>query len=196
MQGNTPWKTWHDCCWQIEEIPGLAFLVQDPFVLNLVVEALPEALRGYLDSVPRLGELYRIYIDQLFARQQKELTIDKDLRSKFWKFSQELAQQMQEKGIYNVFYEESPLHSDSSSSWKPFFNQSDPELALVCKGCPLRKEGNQWSFIHPTLLEFFSQKAIYSHAACYPKHARNAVELKLFLPILVQHQPNPYYYGL
>jgi len=172
-QGDTQWKNWEDCQRQIATIPGLAFLVKNPFVLTIVVQALPEVIERYaklaMDEFTRLtrNELYRIFVQQWVDRQQKKLVDsqqiapDVDMREKFRDFSTKLAQKMQAKGVYIVSYEEGGDLFDEAAEWKPFFGQGNAETVLIRSGCPLRKVGSQWSFIHATVLEFFASEKLF-----------------------------------
>jgi len=170
---DTTWKTWTDCRRCIDEIPGLIFLVQNPFVLTLVVRFLPGVLERFAklekDEVLRLSrtELYRLFVENWFERQQKKLEVSgqikdrEDLRGAFFDFSKQLAKKMHEKGAFCVIYEEASLFGDQSNEWAPFFQETDPHTNLIRSGCPLRKVGNRWSFLHSTILEFFISEKLF-----------------------------------
>jgi hypothetical protein len=176
---NTPWKDWRDCRAYINKIPGLISLVQNPFILSMVVQLLPEHLERYLNgqrekNMPLTrSEIYHLFLEQWFEQearlksgpsgmglgeQQKRIG-GEDLREEFRVFSIRLARKMYDKEVYSISYDEGVI--DIPSEWDSFFSSLNPRVALIRSGCPLKKVGNYWSFIHSTILEFFISAALF-----------------------------------
>ncbi|KAG0310293.1 hypothetical protein BGZ99_000468, partial [Dissophora globulifera] len=170
------WRT-KDYLRALDLIPHLKDWTTNPFLLTLA-----------LDTLPRLGdpgkplsvtlvtrvELYDRFVEQWLERSKKRL-FEKDLSGQEMKvlqalsddgflqngieFLKRLAAEVYDKQHGNPVIKYSRLHK--GKSWKDEFFGDEDEKRLLRESCPLKRNGDQYQFIHRSILEYGLTRAIF-----------------------------------
>ena len=163
--GNTEWKQVSLYREQMERIPSLKDLMQNPFILKIITDTLPEIIdqakqaKAEQITLTRYA-LYAAFMEEWFQKgfmrakkQFPELQAvglnPKNLKKKATKFCIQLANTFQSKGETHIQY------NTKDPVWKPFFSE-DLRTATLRSMAPLKvsKEGSCY-FLHKSLLEYF-----------------------------------------
>ncbi len=134
---------------KIESIPGLLPLLDNPFLLNIVLQALPRLTETHKDSKHAIkrSDIYSAFIDTLFnkeAYKQEEIQGKKIELSRYHQFAEELAFSLcTEKTI--------SITPDNPTIWKKFTE----EEAHIREACPLKRTGEAYMFLHKSVYEYF-----------------------------------------
>ncbi|KAF9345969.1 hypothetical protein BGX26_002555, partial [Mortierella sp. AD094] len=172
--------------WQVKDylkalnlIPSLQDLAKNPFMLTLSLEVLPRIVNQEQNlsavRVTRVA-LYDQFVEQWLERGKKRLVGKKDLSYQEKKvfeslsddgfaqngvaFLKALAVAMYERQAGNPVVEYSPFRDQMT--WKEdFFSREDEKQQLLREACPLTRSGNQYRFIHKSLLEYCVARAIF-----------------------------------
>ncbi len=180
------------------EQPHLKDLVSNPFLLQVVLEALP-----YLENEGKTRsavqfrlDLYAHFIRCWFERNQhrlstQDLTItkkeifralcDDDFAEHGIAFLQNLAVQLYTENAGNPVVEYS-LRKDKGN-WKDAFFGMEEEKQLLREAWPLNRNGNQYRFIHKSLLEYSVACALFeSFDACIAPdtHSRRGSDASVY----------------
>ncbi len=157
-------------------------LVSTPFLLRVVLEALPylENEKKERSAVQLRLDLYEQFFIQWFDRSQQRLSTqnltvtqrehfralcDDDFAQHGLSFVQELAVHLYTENGGNPVVEYS-LRKDKGN-WKDGFFGRDEEKQLLREAWPLVRSGNQYRFIHKSLLEYcVVRKLLDSFDAC------------------------------
>ncbi|KAG9071591.1 WD repeats region domain-containing protein [Linnemannia hyalina] len=152
-------------------IPNLMDLVRNPFLLTLALESLPSVVKNNTTlsnlRVTRV-ELYDRFVDHWLEvnkrrlqkqtlRDDKHVALEDLLADKFVHngiiFQKELAEAIfqEQEGRPIVEYS----NRRDKSSWKARFFDSEPERSLLRDASLLSRTGNQYRFIHRSVLEYF-----------------------------------------
>ncbi len=175
--------------WTVEEYQAvlekdehLKALVSNPFLLHVVLEALP-----YLDNEEKARsaiqlrlDLYGQFVRLWFERNQQRLSaqnltgIKKELFSALSDegfaehgiaFMQALAVQVYIENAGKPIIDYSSLND--KGNWKEAFFGSEGRQQLLREACPLNRNGTQYRFIHKSLLEYSVAQALFeSFDAC------------------------------
>ena len=161
----------------LERIPSLSELVANPFLMTLLLDVLPRMMDPGEDlSVPRITRvvLYDQFIEQWLERGKRRLgekELSPNARAAFDSLSDEgftingidflkklsVAIYKEQNGQPIVEYS----RFRDEGSWKSaFFGRSDDKY-LLREACPLARNGNQYRFIHRSMLEYGLARAIY-----------------------------------
>jgi WD40 repeat protein len=161
----------------LSSIPSLKELVRNPFLMTLSLEVLPRMMDpGERLSVNRVTRvlLYDQFIEQWLERGKRRLG-EKELsataRAAFDSLSDEgfavngidflkrlsMAIYKEQDGQPVVEYS----RFRDEGSWKRAFFSRDDETYLLREACPLTKNGNQYRFIHRSMLEYGLARAIF-----------------------------------
>ncbi|KAG0003390.1 hypothetical protein BGZ65_001754, partial [Modicella reniformis] len=174
---NQPlWQT-KDYNRALEDIPTLKELVTNPFLMTLSLEVLPRMVdpsqQLSATRVTRVA-LYDQFVEHWLERGKKRLG-EKDLNSQersvfeslsddgfIWHglaFLKKLAVAIykEQDGHPVVIYS----HVKREQSWKDSFFSRDDEKKLLREACPLTRNGNQYRFIHRSILEYGLARAIF-----------------------------------
>ncbi|KAG9071590.1 WD repeats region domain-containing protein [Linnemannia hyalina] len=165
-------RTWvkKDYMDKLTTIPNLMELVRNPFLLTLALEALPSVVKNNTTlsnlRVTRV-ELYDTFVDHWLKVNKRRLQ-DQTLKDKHKAFEDLLADGFVQSGIVfqkdlaeAIFQEQEgrPIVEYSNrrdrSSWKARFFDSEPERSLLRDSSLLSRTGNQYRFIHRSVLEYF-----------------------------------------
>ncbi|OAQ23322.1 WD40 repeat-like protein [Linnemannia elongata AG-77] len=171
-------RTWvkKDFMDKLEAIPNLMDLARNPFLLTLSLESLPTVVQGKAD-LTRLkitrAELYDTFVKHWISVNKRRLQ-DQKLRE-----SSQIALDIlcddgfERNGILyqmdlaaSIFQEQdgrpvvdySPLRD--RKTWKAQFFGLDPERALLRDSSLLSRAGNQYRFVHRSVLEYFFSRTI------------------------------------
>jgi len=161
----------------LERIPSLKDLVRNPFLMTLSLEVLPRMVdpgqRLSEAHVTRVG-LYDHFVEQWLERGKKRVS-EKDMnvqaRAAFESLSDEGFTQHGIEFMKNLavaIYKEQDGHpivryarAKGEQSWKSEFFSREEEKRLLREACPLSRNGNQYRFIHRSLLEYALARAIF-----------------------------------
>ena len=138
----------------LQSFDNLTVLLQNPFLLNITLQALPILLKKYKDSISR-ATVYEGFIEywytkeierknQALRRSDANTKAEETSKDPCYSFAQELVTQM---FIHNTI----SISEKSPQLWK-FFNKR--ENTFVRETCPLRRSGNEYSFIHKSVYEY------------------------------------------
>ncbi|KAF9120177.1 hypothetical protein BGW39_011600, partial [Mortierella sp. 14UC] len=161
---------------KLEKINGLMDLVSNPFLLTLALRALPKAVRSEKDIFKiRLTRviLYDIFTEQWLENNKYRLQdsllspeaqatfdslCDADFIQQGINFQKDLAAAIfhHQEGKPMVEY----VHLRESRSWKAAFFGQDTQATLLRESIPLARSGNQYRFLHRSLLEYFFSRLI------------------------------------
>ncbi len=171
------------------EQPHIKDLAQNPFLLRVTLEALP-----YLADEKRAGtvnqlrlDLYDQFVKQWFERNEQRLSTQDLTESKREIFrvlcdegfadhgivlAQDLAVHLYTEQAGNPVVEYSS--HKNKGSWKESFFGREEEKQLLREAWPLTRSGNQYRFIHKSLLEYFVSRALFdSFDACLAPETRS-----------------------
>ncbi|KAG0286151.1 hypothetical protein BGZ98_005200, partial [Dissophora globulifera] len=173
---GTVWQV-RDYLRSLKSIPSLEDLVMNPFMLTLTMEVLPRIVNPGQDftsvRVTRVA-LYDQFVEQWLERGKRRLA-DKDLNSQEKKDFERLADDgFTQNGIsflkdlacaiykYQAGY---PVvtysHNTDQGTWKQGFFSRKDEKQLLLEVCPLARTGNQYRFIHKSILEYCLTRAVF-----------------------------------
>ncbi|KAG0323621.1 hypothetical protein BGZ99_002676 [Dissophora globulifera] len=160
-----------------DRIPSLRELVTNPFLLTLSLRVLPDMtdLRENMSfmKITRVM-LYDRFLDH-WVDQGKERLIKRELvgddKEAFEalcddSFSQSAILFVKELAVA-IFKNQdgTPVveysHNREKDSWKTKFFGRDNEKKLLREACPLRRDGNQFRFIHQSILEYGLARAVF-----------------------------------
>ncbi|KAF9180813.1 hypothetical protein BGZ51_005886 [Haplosporangium sp. Z 767] len=160
-----------------DQIPSLQELVKNPFLLTLSLEVLPRMIDpGQNLSSAKITRvvLYDQFVAQWLERNKKRLN-DKDLSRQEKKafeslcdegftqngmaFLKNLSAAIYEKQRGNPVVEYSKTRDEGT--WKEKFFGREDEKYLLREACPLSRNGNQFRFLHRSILEYGMSRAIY-----------------------------------
>lgn len=157
----------------LASIPDLRRLAEKPFLLLLIMKALPALAEPALSSENRwtLRRLLEAYVDVWFVRQA-EKTQDypqEYLLSIFKDFARSLALEMEKRQICQIPYREAP--------WDVFFSNQDREILLARSACPIQEiEKGYYAFYHLELQKYFV--ALSPQERGLPLHTKDEAEEK------------------
>ncbi|KAF9276404.1 WD_REPEATS_REGION domain-containing protein, partial [Linnemannia elongata] len=161
---------------KLEAIPNLIDLVRNPFLLTLSLEALPTVVQGKAD-LSRLritrAELYDTFVWHWMAVNKRRLQEVKLSESNLIALEGLLADGFERKGILyqmdlaaSIFQEQCgrPVvdysHIRDKNTWKARFFGLDPKRMLLRGSSLLSRAGNQYRFVHRSVLEYFFSRTI------------------------------------
>ncbi|CAL6067299.1 Pentapeptide_repeats-containing protein [Hexamita inflata] len=160
-QNKWSWEVYRT---HIDSIPGLLQLVQNPFVLSMIVSVLPQLVskRNKNQSNEKLIslDLYEEFAQHWFETEEERMfnnnvnTEIYNLKTEYEKYALKLATKMTDSLKTIVEYKT----TDTSSQWSEFFNQKNKQLETVRRGVPLNVTSKFYSFIHKSIQEYFAAK--------------------------------------
>jgi len=161
----------------LDRIPSLKELVGNPFLMTLMLQVMPRMMDpGQYLSATRITrvDLYDQFIEQWLERGKRRLgekELSPNARAAFDSLSDEgftingidflkklsVAIYKEQDGQPVVEYS----RFKDEGSWKSsFFGRSDDKY-LLREACPLVRNGNQYRFIHRSMLEYGVSRAIF-----------------------------------
>ncbi|BBE10124.1 NB-ARC domain protein [Mycoavidus cysteinexigens] len=161
----------------LEQIPHLQDLVKNPFLLTLSLEVLPRMVDvGQTFSTVRVTRvaLYDQFVEQWLERGKKRLEVKTltELEKKAFEsltdegftqngiiFLKNLSAEIYQEQAGNPVVEYS--HFRDQGTWKEKFFGREDDKHLLREANPLTRSGNQFRFIHRSLLEYGVARAIF-----------------------------------
>lgn len=205
--GDTEWKQVALYSEQLERIQGLKDLVQNPFILKIITDTLPEiiaqAMQDKKDQITlRRYALYQAFIDEWlqkgFTRAKKQFTELKtvgltpnNLKIEAIKFCIQLANTFQAKGMTHVQHE----MALDDPALEPFFKE-DLRTSTLRSMAPLKisKEGACY-FLHKSLMEYFialgAKNCVTQSKTEEPPISINRIPSDASIPIPAVDAPSP-----
>jgi len=161
----------------LDLIPSLKELVKNPFLMTLSLEVMPRMMDPgeHLSAthVTKVG-LYDHFIEHWLERGKKRLgekklspqsraafesLIDEGFTRNGIDFLKKLAVAIYKEQDGQPIVEYSRYKDEHS--WKSEFFSRDDEIQLLREACPLTRNGNQYRFIHRSLLEYGLALAVF-----------------------------------
>ncbi|KAF9939552.1 hypothetical protein BGZ67_009318 [Mortierella alpina] len=162
----------------LEMFPSLRELVKNPFLLKLSLDVLPRLVeqeqKDLTDAKVTRVALYDQFLEQWLERGKKRL-VEKEMseqeRKAFHSLSDEgfalrgisflkrLAADVYDKQGGNPVIEYSRV--EVGGSWKDNYFSRDDNIQLLREACPLTRSGNQYRFIHRSILEYALARAVF-----------------------------------
>ncbi|KAG0203886.1 hypothetical protein BGX31_003294, partial [Mortierella sp. GBA43] len=175
----------------LDLIPSLKDLVKNPFLMSLSLDVLPRMIDPDNDlsttHITRVA-LYDQFMEQWFERGKKRLgekTLSPLARAAFESLNEEgFAQNGIDylKRLSVAVYKEQdgqPIVRYSrykdENSWKSEFFGREEEKQLLREACPLVRNGNQYRFIHRSLLEYGLALAVFDPQEWVEKTVSNPI---------------------
>ncbi|OAQ32666.1 WD40 repeat-like protein [Linnemannia elongata AG-77] len=173
-------RTWttKDYMDKLKTIPNLMDLVKNPFLLSLSLEALPEVTEGRQDlsviKVTRV-QLYDTFVRHWLAVNNRRLqrtvltTEDRDMLDQLLEagfismgvdYATRLASAIFEHQDGNPVVQY--VHVKDKKSWRAQYFGREPEVRLLRESSPLTRNGNQFRFLHRSMLEYFLSCAVFN----------------------------------
>ena len=164
----------------LDHIPSLKELVKNPFLMSLSLEVLPRMVDPEQDSsVARTTHITRValydqFIEHWLERGKKRLgekNLSPQARAAFESLSDDgftrsgisflkkLCVEIYRKQGGQPIVQYSRYNDDES--WKAAFFSREDEKQLLREACPLIRNGNQYRFIHRSLLEYGLSLAVF-----------------------------------
>ncbi len=172
----------------LDRIPHLKELVRNPFLLTLALEVLPRLVdptQNFSTTQITRVALYDQFVAQWFERSKKRLEekvlsnqkkeafenlADEGFTQNGIAFTKRLAAAIYEQQAGNPIVTYS--HFSDKGSWKEEFFGREDEKQLLREASPLTRQGNQYQFIHKSILEYSASRAIFE-----PRNAEEVKEL-------------------
>ncbi|KAF9348243.1 hypothetical protein BGX26_000327 [Mortierella sp. AD094] len=161
----------------LEQIPNMQDLVKNPFLLKLALEVLPRLMKSNTEfSSTRIArlQLYDEFVAQWIDRGRtrlremdlnpydkatfKRLT-DSGFQQRGIEYLKELVSAIYEYQNGNPVVNYSEYHD--GRTWKEAYFSDRDERHLLREAIPLTRNGNQYRFIHKSLLEYGLSLAIF-----------------------------------
>jgi len=161
----------------LELIPSLKELVKNPFLMTLSLEVMPRMIDTgeHLSAthVTKVG-LYDHFIEHWLERGKKRIgekklnpqsraafenLIDEGFTRNGIDFLKKLAVAIYKEQDGQPIVEYSRYKDEQT--WKSEFFSRDDEMQLLREACPLTRNGNQYRFIHRSLLEYGLALAVF-----------------------------------
>ncbi|KAF8928580.1 hypothetical protein BGZ58_009558 [Dissophora ornata] len=171
-----PWRT-KEYMEKLASIPNLMDLVTNPFLLRVSLDALPSVVEGREGfSTVRITRvtLYDHFVKNWIGANKRRLqgndklgqdrkVLDELINDNFERngvnYHKELAAAIFQRQEGNPFVEYTDMRDNLS--WKAKFLSSKPEPTLLREASLLSCVGNQYRFIHRSVLEYFYSRFVY-----------------------------------
>ncbi|KAF9176501.1 hypothetical protein BGZ51_000523, partial [Haplosporangium sp. Z 767] len=162
-----------------EKVPNLLDLVKNPFLLTLSLEVLPRIVDvGRIQDISGTkitrAALYDEFMEQWLERSKiraRENDLSPQAKTAF---NNLVEGGFTQTGIHYLkrlaasIYKEQAGHPvvkymrfKDERTWKAAFFGQDDEIHLLREACPLTRNGNQYRFIHQSLLEYCFTLAVF-----------------------------------
>ncbi|KAG0362164.1 hypothetical protein BGX24_005186 [Mortierella sp. AD032] len=191
---------------KLSKIPELIELVANPFLLTLALKALPKAVRSAQDlSTIRLTRvsLYDSYIEQWLYTDKLRLedstlstetrvALDELLDADFIQVGVNLQKDLaaaifkHQEGTPVVQY----VHHYEKLSWKAAFFSTDTKITMLRESSLLTRSGNQYRFIHRSILEYLYSRVISDPSEPFQLSAHTGSGISKSIETLANHPLN------
>ncbi|KAG9063980.1 hypothetical protein KI688_004094 [Linnemannia hyalina] len=163
---------------KLTAIPNIMDLVKNPFLLTLALKALPGLVASNKDlasiRITRV-RLYDMFVDQWLETNRFRIQPNKLSQKDLEAYTSLMDDDFIGCGIgyllrlaAAIFKEQdgNPIvqynHRQDKYSWKTDFFGNDPEAKLLREASPLTRTGNQFRFVHRSVLEYLLSRVIYN----------------------------------
>jgi len=186
-QTFTTTLNWQDYRQKMDEINGLNELIRIPFILSLVRKILPALLKELSTAQDKeehflltRTKLYDYFIQCWFAYQAERIIAHKELPTQLGELSdilllymQNLAHnQLKKRSLLSRSMEEKetldrsllypyPRDSRDEQYYQLVNSLSDHQLKLIRSGCLLTTDGDQFRFLHSSILEYLTARDLF-----------------------------------
>lgn len=180
-QPKSQWNDVEEWMHQINLIPGVRNIIQNPFLLMLTMDVLPDIVEKYKNKSGKdrvefqKTSLLDAFMEKWFLREEAKLRLKgqlppdgRDIKEDFWGFCKDLAVEMQANKLFEVTYVPSRVETANKRSsivqdlWSRFFSSEDKELVNIRKASPTRRvKPHSWAFYHADFVRYFHNKAMY-----------------------------------
>ncbi|KAF9114271.1 hypothetical protein BGW39_003404, partial [Mortierella sp. 14UC] len=174
---QAPWSA-EEYMAKLAVIPNVMDLVKNPFLLTLALKALPSLVASNKNlasiRVTRAG-LYDMFVDQWLETNKVRLQSNTLTKEEHAAFNSLVDDDFITQGINYllrlsaaIFKEQNgtPIvqytHRQDKDTWKAAFFGTDPEAKLLRDASPLVRTGNQYRFVHRSILEYLLSRVIYN----------------------------------
>ncbi|KAF9941768.1 hypothetical protein BGZ67_004106 [Mortierella alpina] len=174
----------------LKTIPSLQELVKNPFLLKVSLDVLPRLVdpekRNFAATanITRVA-LYDQFVEQWLERGKKRL-VEKDMSDQERKAYEDLSSEgFARNGIAFLKKLASAIYDnqggnpviqysriEDEGSWKDKFFGREDEMQLLRDACPLARSGNQYRFIHRSILEYALARAEFE-----PRHGETGFNM-------------------
>lgn len=161
-------------------IPNLMDLARNPFLLTIALETLPTVVQGR-DDISRI-EVTRMLLYDIFVTHWLSVNKRRILNKKLSQADGEAMEALLQDGFERrgitfqmnlgvaIFQKQDGrtfveyVHPRHKSTWKARFFGFNPERRLLRESSLLSRVGNQYRFIHRSILEYFYSCAVWDFA--------------------------------
>ncbi|KAG9063951.1 hypothetical protein KI688_004065 [Linnemannia hyalina] len=178
-QNQSAWSS-EEYMYKLTAIPNIMDLVKNPFLLTLALKALPGLVASNKDlasiRITRV-RLYDMFVDQWLETNRLRIQVNKLSQKDLEAYTSLIDDDFIGCGISYllrlaaaIFKEQdgNPIvqyvHRQEKDSWKAEFFGTDPEAKLLREASPLTRTGNQFRFVHRSVLEYMFSRVIYNPA--------------------------------
>ncbi|OAQ24028.1 WD40 repeat-like protein [Linnemannia elongata AG-77] len=163
---------------KLAAIPNLMDLVKNPFLLTLALKALPGLVASNKDLASILitcVRLYDMFVDQWLETNRQRIQPNKLSQKDLEAYTSLMDDDFIGCGIdyllrlaAAIFKEQDGravvqyVHRQDKDSWKAEFFGTNPEAKLLREVSPLTRTGNQFRFVHRSVLEYLLSRVIYN----------------------------------
>ncbi|CAL6041893.1 Pentapeptide_repeats-containing protein [Hexamita inflata] len=151
-------QSWEWYKHQIDNIPGLKSLIQNPFILSMMVVVIPQLNNKFVQNLQKL-DLYEIFVQQWYEREEERMYTNNvncdifNLLQEYEEYSQNLATKMMDSMKTVIVYDK-----NAEKQWKEYFDPNNPRLTTIRRGAPINSSSKQYSFIHKSIQEYLVVK--------------------------------------
>ncbi|CAL6095250.1 Pentapeptide_repeats-containing protein [Hexamita inflata] len=160
-QLSPEWKNWETYQTNIDTLPGLSDLVDNPFVLSMIVSVLPKLVLKHDSQLTLTSlDLYEAFVQQWFEEEEQRMFTNNvstnitNLQKEYRDYSYRLASKMMDYGYTYVEY----VKDNKSNEWTQFFDPNDARITTIKRGSPLNGDSRYYCFIHKSIQEYFAAK--------------------------------------
>ncbi|KAF9954099.1 hypothetical protein BGZ70_010676 [Mortierella alpina] len=153
----------------LEKIPSLRELVKNPFLLKLSLDVLPRLIQPEQKDLAAakvtrvaLYDQFKRLVEKDLSEQQRrafESLSDEGFAQQGIAFLKRLAADVYNKQGGNPVIEYSRV--EGTGSWKNEYFSRDDHIRLLRDACPLTRSGDQYRFIHRSILEYGVARAVF-----------------------------------
>lgn len=180
-------RTWtiKDYMYILSRIPNLMDLVKNPFLLSLALEALPDVTEGKQElsaiTITRV-QLYDTFVNHWLVANKRRLMRNDALSVD----NRDMLNQLVTEGFISLsldyatrlalaifeWQDGNPVvtysHFRDKNTWKAEFFGADARGRLLRDSSLLIRRGNQYQFVHKSMLEYFLSRAVFDPSRFAP----------------------------
>ncbi|KAG9063961.1 hypothetical protein KI688_004075 [Linnemannia hyalina] len=176
-QSQSAWSS-EEYMYKLTAIPNIMDLVKNPFLLTLALKALPGLVASNKDfasiRITRV-RLYDMFVDQWLETNRLRIQPNKLSQKDLEAYTSLMDDDFIGCGVgyllrlaAAIFREQDGkpvvqyVHRQDKDSWKAEFFGTNPEATLLREASPLSRTGNQFRFVHRSVLEYLLSRVIFN----------------------------------